>query len=142
MAQHRAPYRNAPNQNGNYGELPCDEFKHLINVLLVAKKNYNDNSDFAELCNYLRCCTEAYEDETGSPIWMRGILLDKNGFQLVKCYDGTIRYAISSGWTTSGSRQLLHEFIHWREDPWCIALKHCLQHYQVECVFEDSLALL
>jgi hypothetical protein len=91
MAQHLPPYRNAPNQNGNYGELPSNEFRFSINILLKVKKKYNDNSDFAELCNYLKYCTEDYVDETGSAIWMRGILFDKNGFQLVKCYNGTIR---------------------------------------------------
>ncbi len=142
MAQHRPPYRGAPDRNGNYGELPSYALVGLMNVILKSKKKCNDDSDFAELCNYLICCTGDYRDETDSPIWMRGILFDKEGFQLVKCYNGKIRYAISCGWTIPGSLKLLSDFIHWRDDPWCIALNHCLQHYGVECIFQDSLALV
>jgi hypothetical protein len=42
---------------------------------------------------------------------MRGVLFDKEGFELVKCYNGIIETAVYSGWTTPGSLALLDGFI-------------------------------
>jgi hypothetical protein len=90
MVKHLVMPSNGLYVAGSYGVLPNWKCRISVNSVWEAKRHSLENKDFQELCNYLKCFTEGAHDELQRPIWMRGVLFDKKGFELVKCYNGII----------------------------------------------------
>jgi hypothetical protein len=108
-----------------------------------SQKEHSGEQGFPRTVQPFEMFHRGAHDELERPIWMRGVLFDKEGFELVKCYNGTIETAVYSDWTTPGSLALLDGFINNRKvlDSWSVALQTCSQHHNVTCSYHTSTEL-
>jgi hypothetical protein len=80
MVKHLVMPANGLYAAGSYGLLPNWKFRTSVHSVWKAKRSTVENKDFQELCNHLKCFTQGAHDELERPIWIRGVLFDKEGF--------------------------------------------------------------